>query len=277
VEQRNEILKNPLFVALKKVGHEAKDDIFVWSQGLGFHNSNLNQSLKKNVEAQKTRSILTDLWKFFYSVGLEKPNKVLRITENPHIERINNVLNEIMENKDHPAIFEMGDSVEDAILNWVRAFAIYDFAAYTFLEKHLGAKEGLRIYMGLWEIFALAELDSYKKALGIDDTTTINVDILGKLSRAYWESIGCPYKVIQHSPDIHEAEVEMCPYWENMKEILGEEKCRSMTLKTEAATSVNYYDAILKALGVFDLYSFTMDKFACCGDDYCRVRFEKRK
>ena len=49
-----------------------------------------------------------------------------------------------------------------------------------------------------------------------------------------------------------------------------------MTLKTEAHTSVNYYDAILKALGVFDRYSFTMDKFACCGDDYCRERFEKR-
>jgi hypothetical protein len=33
---------------------------------------------------------------------------------------------------------------------------------------------------------------------------------------------------------------------------------------------------VLKALGVFDRYSFTMDKFMCCGDDVCRVRFEKR-
>jgi len=50
-----------------------------------------------------------------------------------------------------------------------------------------------------------------------------------------------------------------------------------MTLKTEAVVSVNYYDAILKALGVFDRFSFTMNKFQCCGDDTCRVRFERRK
>ena len=35
--------------------------------------------------------------------------------------------------------------------------------------------------------------------------------------------------------------------------------------------------AILKALGVFGKYSFTMDKFQCCGDKSCRVRFERRK
>jgi hypothetical protein len=83
--------------------------------------------------------------------------------------------------------------------------------------------------------------------------------------------------VTKHNQDIHEAELGVCGYFANMKAILGEEKARSMTLKTEAATSVNYYDAILKALGVFDKYSFTMDKFQCCGDNTCRVRFEKRK
>jgi len=62
-----------------------------------------------------------------------------------------------------------------------------------------------------------------------------------------------------------------------MKAELDEEKARSMTLKTEAVVSVNYYDAILKALGVFDKFSFTMDKFICCGDNRCRVRFERRK
>ncbi|MFB0520957.1 MAG: hypothetical protein ACETWD_05955, partial [Desulfatiglandales bacterium] len=184
---------------------------------------------------------------------------------------------EILNDKNHPAILGMGEYIEDAFLNWLKAFTIYDFSAYTYLEKHLGAKDGLRIYMGLWEKFALSALDHWKQTLGIKDPSDIDMNMLGKLSRAYWESIGIPYHVTKHSKDVHEAELGVCSYYANMKAILGEEKARSMTLKTEAATSVNYYDAILKALGVFDKFAFTMDKFQCCGDEACRVRFERRK
>ncbi len=277
METRDSVLSNPLFDALKKVGHEVKSDIYVWSQGLGLHNHNFINALKENVNDSTAKAILTDLWNFFFSVALERPNRVLGLGAVPDIDHINSTLTDIMNQQEHPAIMGMGDTVEEAILNWVKTFAIYDFAVYTYLERHLGAKEGLRIYMGLWESFALIALDHHKQALGIEDKTEITMDIIGKLSQAYWESIACPYRVTKHSAAIHEAEVEMCPYWENMKIILGEEKCRSMTLKTEAHTSVNYYDSILKALGVFDKYSFTMDKFSCCGDNCCRVRFEKRK
>jgi hypothetical protein len=48
-------------------------------------------------------------------------------------------------------------------------------------------------------------------------------------------------------------------------------------LKTEAVVSVNYYDAVLRAMGIFDRVAFTMDKFKCCGDDCCRIRFQRRK
>jgi hypothetical protein len=277
METRVEIISNPLFPALQKVGHTPDQDIFVWSMGLGFHNHNLLTALEENVKDPAIKSgILTDLWKYFYSVGLERPNRVLGVTSTPDLEHLNKIMEDVMADTQHEAILAMGDTVEEAILNWVKTFAIYDFATYTFLEKYLGAKEGLRLYMGLWEIFALAELDHYKHALGIDEKTEITTDVLGRLSQVYWESIACPYRVTKHTVDVHEAEIEVCPYWENMKAILGEPVCRSMTLKAETATSVNYYDAVLKALGVFDKYSFTMDKFACCGDDACRIRFERR-
>jgi hypothetical protein len=275
---REEVLKNPVFPALQKVGHRPEDDIYVWSQGLGFHNQNLLNGLKSNVADLPLRqAILKDLWGFFYSTGLKKVNEVLGVEAKPNVDRINKILTDIMNDKEHPAILGMGDSIEEALVNWVKAFAIYDFAAYTYLEKHLGAKDALKIYMGLWESFSLSALDHWKEALGIKDVSDIDMDMIGKLSRAYWESIGGPYRVTKHTKDVHEAEVEICPYWENMKAILGEGKARSMTLKTEAVVSVNYYDAVLKALGVFDKFSFTMDKFACCGDDCCRVRFERRK
>jgi len=277
METRDSVIKNPLFDALKKVGHKATDDIYVWSQGLGLHNQNFTTAIKKNVDDVTAKTVLNDVWKFFYSVGLERPNQVLGVTASPDIDHLNRVLTDIMNQKEHTAILGMGDTVEEAILNWVKTFAIYDFAVYTYLEKHIGAKDGLNIYMGLWESFALIALDHHKDALGINNKTDITMDIIGKLSQGYWESIACPYTVTKHTPDVHEAKIEMCPYWDNMKAILGEEKSRSMTLKTEAHTSVNYYDTILKALGVFDKYSFTMDKFSCCGDDCCRIRFERRK
>jgi hypothetical protein len=259
MESREEILQNPVFSALEEVDHKAEDDIYVWSQGMAFHNQNLQDGLKEEVDDQSLREkILYDLWSFLYSVGLEKVNEVLGIEENPNLDALNKILDEVLNDRDHPTILGMGDYIEEAFVNWLRAFTIYDFAAYTYLEKHLGAKDGLRIYMSLWEKFALAALDHWKEAFGIGDASEITIDVIGKLSEAY------------------EAELGVCSYWANMKMILGEEKARSMTLKTEAPVSVNYYDAILKALGVFDKFSFTMDKFQCCGDDSCRVRFERR-
>jgi hypothetical protein len=278
MELRKQVLQDPVFSALREVGHKPEDDIFVWSQGMAFHHQNLLDGLRVNVaDPTQTKKILYDLWSFFYTVGLEKVNKVLGIQKNPDIEKINKILADILHDKNHSAILGMGDYIEEAFLNWLRAFTIYDFSVYTCLEKHLGSKDSLKIYMGLWETFALSALDHWKETLGIKDPSQIDMEVIGKLSKVYWESIGIPYHVNQHNKDVHEAELGACAYYANMKAILGEEKARSMTLKTEAATSVNYYDAILKALGVFDRYSFTMDKFQCCGDNTCRVRFERRK
>ena len=278
MESKQQILENQAFASLKEVGHKPEEDIYIWSQGMAFHNQNLIDGLKENVKNAKLREkVLYDLWSFFCTVGLKKANKVLGIEEKPNVDKINKILANILKDRNHPAILGMGEYIEEAFLNWLRAFTIYDYSAYVYLEKSLGSKDGLKIYMGLWEKFALGALDHWKKTLGIKDPSKIDMDVLGKLSKAYWESIGIPYHVTKHNRDVHEAELGVCAYFANMKMILGEEKARSMTLKTEAATSVNYYDAILKALGVFDKYSFTMDKFQCCGDNTCRVRFERRK
>jgi len=278
MESREQVLENPVFPALKEVGHTPEDDIYIWSQGTAFHNQNLLDGLKENVADPTLREkVLYDLWSYFYTVGSEKANEVLGIEEKPDVDKINKTLAEILSDRNHPAIIGMGEYMEEAFLNWLKAFTIYDFSAYTYLEKHLGAKDGLRIYMSLWEKFALGSLDHWKQTLGIKDPSDVDMNMLGKLSQAYWESIGIPYHVTKHDNDVHEAELGVCSYYANMKAILGEEKARSMTLKTEAVVSVNYYDAILKALGVFDRFSFTMNKFQCCGDDTCRVRFERRK
>ena len=278
MESKEQVLQNPVFAALRELGHKPADDIYVWSQGMAMHNQNLLDGLEENVsDLSRKKKILCDLWNFFATVGLDRVNMVLGVEEDANVEQINQLLTDILRDKNHPAILGMGEYTEEAFLNWLRAFTIYDFCVYQFLEKHLGAKEGLKIYMGLWEKFALSALDHVKQNLGIKGPEDIDLKVLGRLSQAYWESIGIPYHVTQNTAEVHEAELGVCAYFANMKMLLGEEKARSMTLKTEAVTSVNYYDAILKALGVFDRFSFTMDKFQCCGDLTCRVRFEKRK
>lgn len=275
---REELLKTPIFPALKKVGQTPEEGIKPWVHGLAFHNQNLLNGLKNNVKDPSVReAILNNIWSFVYTVIPARASKVLGLEAKPDVDKINKLLSDIMNAEQHPAIKAMGDSAEEVLVNWLKAFTFYDWAVYTYLEKHLGAKDALKIYMGLWESFALGPLDEMKKTFRIRDRTDIDMDVIGKLSKAYWESIGVPYIVTQHSKDVHEAELEFCPYYYIMEDVLGWDKARSMTLKTEAIVSVNYYDAILKALGVFDKFSFTMDKFICCGDRCCRVRFERRK
>ena len=276
METRKEILDNELFSALEEVGHKAEDDLSVWSQGLAFHYQNLITSLAEKTDTAEREAILRDVWTFVRDHADDKVREVLGLDQDVDLERLNSLTVGVMGDGAHPAIKGMGDTAEEAILNWVRAFALVDFSIYTFLEKHLGSKRCMEIYMGLWESFALSGLDHVKEALGITGPEDIDMDTLGEVSRVYWETIACPYKITKHTDKVHEAELQACPYFDNMVDMLGTEQSRSMTLKCEAAVSVNYYDAILKALGVFDKYSFTMDRFICCGDDVCRVRFEKR-
>jgi hypothetical protein len=264
-----------LFGALAETGHKAEEDVFVWSQGLAFHYSNLLEGLA-NLQKEKREEILKNIWTNVAEKAPEAIKEKIGLTGPIDINKIGERLSKIMTDANHPAIKGSGKDVNESLLNWVRLFALFDFNIYLRLEYHLGTRDGFPLYMGLWEKFALAELDQVKKAVGISGPDDVDMDKVGELSKIYWEVIACPYKVTKHDEDIHEAEILACPYWENMREILGEDVARSMTLKCEAPVSTNYYEAILKALGVFDRYAFTMDKFQCCGDNVCRIRFTRR-
>jgi len=264
-----------LFTSLSQTGHTAEQDVFTWSQGLAFHYANYLDALS-DVEKETRERILKEIWKSVAEKAPEAIKEKVGLTQRIDLEEIGETLSQIVKDSNHPAIKGSGKDVEESILNWVRLFALLDFNIYMKSEEHLGTKDGYPRYMGLWEKFALANLDHVKEAVGISGPDDVSMDKLGELSKVYWEAIACPYKVTKHDSSVHEGEIQACPYWDNMTEILGEDVARSMTLKCEAAVSVNYYQAILKGLGVFDRYSFTMDKFQCCGDDVCRVRFEKR-
>jgi hypothetical protein len=275
---QDKILSNWIFKELEQIGTAPAEHVYVWSQGLALHNQNLRDGLQaQGVSGETQRKILTDLWKVFHDAGLDQPNAVLGVSAEPQVDKINDLLGGVLSDQVHPAILAMGADVNEALYNWVRAFALYDYANFTSLERHIGAKDGLAIFMAMWEAFALGALDHVKQAVGIDGPEDVTMAKLGQLSKSYWESIGISYHPTVDTEDVHEAELGDCAYWCNMREILGEETARTMTLQTEAHVSINYYDAVLKALGVFDRYRFRMTSFACCGDDKCVVRFERRE
>ena len=126
-------------------------------------------------------------------------------------------------------ISELAIVIAASLANWVRAFTLYDWAAYTYLEKHLGAKDGLRIYMGLWESFALGVLPDMKAALGITNPDDLDMAMIKTLSENYWAAIGCASNATRFNDDVYEAELSDCAYWLNMKAMLGEDlasRCR---------------------------------------------------
>lgn len=173
------------------------------------------------------------------------------------------------------ALEKTGQSVEDALVGWVQAATALDFLYWETLEEAFGARTAHRIYSKVWEKLALANLDHVVDALGIRDN--INIHAIGLLSKAYWEAIACPYTVVQENEDIHVGEISMCPYWENMRILFGEERAKDCVKKGMGATTANYYQAIIKALGKWDEIYATQDKCICLGDDKCRVVFKKRK
>ena len=109
MKSREQVLQDPVFSALKEVGHKPEDDIYVWSQGMAFHHQNLLDGLQENVtNPTKRKQVLYDLWSYFYTVGMEKVNIVLGIEKEPNVEKINKTLSDILRDKNHPAILGMG-------------------------------------------------------------------------------------------------------------------------------------------------------------------------
>lgn len=167
-----------------------------------------------------------------------------------------------------------GRSAEEELVFWNRAFVHHDYQMWQVLERLFGAREGLIVYSRVWEGFALAFLDVIRQTIGVSEVKTS--EDLAKLNRAYWEAIGSEVEDIETTPDRHVAIIKTCPFWDNMIDIYGKEAAHRMHQKTIGATSANYYQAIMKALGLWDEWYATQDQYRCLGDGQCRMVYVRR-
>lgn len=176
---------------------------------------------------------------------------------------------------DVPQLVERsGLSPEELLVFWNRAFVHHDHQLWQALEHLFGAREGLIVYSRVWEGFALAFLDLIKQAIGLSEIRT--TEDLAKLNRAYWEAIGSEVEEVETTADRHVAIIKTCPFWDNMIDIYGKEAAHRMHQKTIGATSANYYQAIMKALGLWDEFYATQDQYRCLGDGQCRMVYVRR-
>jgi len=167
-----------------------------------------------------------------------------------------------------------GRTPEDELIYWNRAFTAHDHQMWQVLEHRYGAREGLIIYSRVWEQIALTFLEAVKQAIGLTEVKT--TEDLAKMNRAYWEAIGSEVEEVETTPDRHVAIIKTCPFWDNMIDMYGKDAASRMHQKTIGATSANYYQAIMKAIGLWDEFYATQDEYRCLGDGQCRMVYVRR-
>jgi hypothetical protein len=168
----------------------------------------------------------------------------------------------------------MGVSPEEALVFWNRAFTGHDHQMWRVWEDFYGAREGVIMYSRVWEGFALGFLEVIKGTIGMQEFET--TDDLAKLNRAYWEAIGCEVEEVEKTEDKLVTLITTCPYFDNMVDMYGKEAASEMMKKTIGPTSANYYQALMKAIGLWETFFVTQDQFRSLGDGACRMVYIRR-
>lgn len=240
------------FKALHEVGQTPEDAIAVWKNAALAYEDMFKSSLKREIAEDEK---IDRLWEMVWNEAQHPmAENAMKAIESGNVD-------------------ELHLKTKEEVLQWHRAFVALDHKSLIVLQRELGMNAAYDFYTNIWEQIALGALPVHKKHLG---DGPIDLDYLGKLGKLYWESIACPYSS-KTTEDSHYGTIQSCSYWENMKAMFGEEEARSMTTKVLAPCSINYYDTILKELGVGDKYMADMDKFICVGDDVCTQNFYVRR
>ncbi len=156
----------------------------------------------------------------------------------------------------------------------IARFTGHDHQMWRVWEDFYGAREGVIMYSRVWEGFALGFLEVIKATIGMQEFKT--TDDLAKLNRAYWETIGCEVEEVEKTPDRLVTLITTCPYFDNMVDMYGKDAASEMMKKTIGPTSANYYQALMKAIGLWETFFVTQDQFRSLGDGACRMVYIRR-
>jgi len=262
-DKRNWVLK-----AIERTGQPLEAALSTWAFGFALEDNLMWDSSVEHVGEDEARRVQEEVWRRIPPKYHEAARKVLtwKSEAPPYGLSLDIGAPEIIE--------RMGVSGEEALVFWNRAFVGHDHQMWRVWEDFYGARDAVIMYSRVWEGFALGFLDVIKATIGMQEFKTI--DDLAKLNRAYWEAIGCEVEEVEQTADKLVTVITTCPYFDNMVDMYGKEAASEMMKKTIGPTSANYYQTIMKALGLWDTFFVTQDQFRSLGDGVCRMVYIRR-
>ncbi len=262
-DPRNWVLK-----AIERTGQSLEEALHTWVFGFTLEPELLWRAAVEEKGEDEARILCSETWRRLPAEVREAAASVLVFASEQPPYGLSLEL-------DVPQLLERtGRTAEEELVFWNRAFTAHDHEMWQVLERRYGAREGLIVYSRVWEQIALTFLDAVKQAIGLDEIRT-TAD-LARMNRAYWEAIGCEVEDVETTEDRHVAIIKTCPFWDNMIDMYGKVAANRMHQKTIGATSANYYQAIMKALGLWDEFYATQDEYRCLGDGQCRMVYVRR-
>lgn len=262
-DQRNWVLK-----AIERTGQPLEEAITTWAFGFALEDELMWKSVAEHQGEDEARRAHEAVWTRIpekYRVAAEKVFS--RSSEEPPFGLALEV--------DAAAVVERtGLTPEETLVFWNRAFTGHDHQMWRVWEDLYGAREAVIMYSRVWEGFALSFLDVIKATIGMQEFKTTKD--LAQLNRAYWEAIGCEVEDVEQTPDTLVTIIKTCPYFDNMVDMYGKEAASEMMKKTIGPTSANYYQALMKAIGLWETFFVTQDQFRSLGDSVCRMVYIRR-
>jgi hypothetical protein len=262
-DTRNWVLK-----AIERTGQPLEEALHTWAFGFALEDGLMWDASVEYQGADEARRVHEEVWRRIPAKYHEAARKVFtwKSEAPPYGLSLDIGAEEIAS--------RMGVSGEEALVFWNRAFTGHDHQMWRVWEDFYGAREAVIMYSRVWEGFALGFLDVIKATIGMQEFKT--TDDLAKLNRAYWEAIGCEVEDVEKTPDKLVAIITTCPYFDNMVDMYGKEAASEMMKKTIGPTSANYYQALMKAIGLWDTFFVTQDQFRSLGDGVCRMVYIRR-
>ncbi len=262
-DDRNWVLK-----AIERTGQPLDEALHTWISGFALENDLFWTALTESRTPEEAARAYEAHWARIPDEYLDAVRQTFTVKSDspPYGLTLELELPEVIEGS--------GVSPEDLLIFWNKAFVAHDHEMWRALEDLFGAREGLIVYSRVWEGFALAFLDFIKGVIGVSEFKT--TEDLAKMNRAFWEAIGSEVEEVETTPDKHIAIIKTCPFWDNMIDMYGKVAAHEMHTKTIGATSANYYQAIMKAIGLWDEFYATQDQYRCLGDGQCRMVYIRR-
>jgi hypothetical protein len=262
-DTRNWVLK-----AIERTGQPLDTAVSTWAFGFALEDDLMWNATVEHLGEEEARRHHAEVWRRIPSKYHEAARAVFtwKSEEPPYGLTLEVSADEVAK--------RLGMTKEEAVVLWNRGFTGHDHQMWRVWEDLYGARDGVIMYSRVWEGFALAFLDVIRGAVGMQEFET-TAD-LAKLNRAYWEAIGCEVEDVEQTDDRLVAIIKTCPYFDNMVDMYGKDAASEMMKKTIGPTSANYYQALMKALGLWETFFVTQDQFRSLGDPVCRMVYVRR-